>query len=1132
MGDTYDPAQHAFKSAIHEFKSNLKNEELYRQILETTSIDQVYDATDSLQKEQAKKGHLRNLSKIDVYLSRLREYAGVVEVFVQVQPDILALIWGPIKLILQWANVLKQSFDAIVNTLEEIGILLPEFTEMSRIFEDNDRVKEVLVLFFKDILDFYLITLQFFSSSRLKFVFEMLWPSRREKIKMVGDLIKRHTLLMRNKVRLEEIREAHNSRRRDLEHLQLTERVFTQQEYNSVRVHVSPRSYDEDLYRLSESICPRTGRWLFQDKFFQEWINSTASVFKILWLKGIPGSGKTFLAATIINHAKALKSKVLGHNATLFVFLSYKESHTTALSVIHSLIFQLTDDSGTLQTALCQSSRQNMRSSLEVAVGLLESLLRCAGFTFIVVDGIDEIEEVERVALLKRLLQILKSCEGCRILLSSRPESDITAILKDHTVDIEVNKRNSGSVQAYVNNRMAEWFQVKAFDPEFQRGIEGSLAKLAHTANGMFLYARVIFAIIWEIDTLEELRSLLRSPPATLNDAYGRIFDRINQSTNVLLKSKARRILGWVCCAPSPLTRREIEHALIVNSGDIEGEARVVSVLDVVRVCGPMVEVVDDYVQFVHFTAKEYILHNKTLDHITLLDATLSLTTCCITYLCQAHHNEELSREDIGENLLSGAYRLHDFAALFWFELLKQFLILNKTDKLPDDLVDGLESLYDERYDAGHQANAESQDIKAEFDIFGPKLAPLQQMLNNVSGFQMTVANSDYHLGQETRWIHLDPLTNSRISTGIYAQLDRLLCPTAYHERGCACSTIRQNYGPRVFKCGFLRCQSRRHGFKTRSERNSHERHHEQPWKCDVPGCEYSDTGFLTRKWRDYHLQSDHRPEKKATVGVLGDPDEDEIQPLLFDLVGTDNVEAVRALLPRFESLPNSVKDELYVQAAISGSSSMLDLIWPTLWERGKGINDDLSRIATFIAAIRAGNFNSSTWLVAKLRAHASSLHQWSRIYYCGRILAAVVTSESKEMYDNWKAAILSCAIDGIDNREAMRYVSDFTGSLVNVASTTCSVDLARTLLDAGAEVDFRRSSKYLTPLHCAARKSTEEAARLMEFLLHRGADPNTSSKHRKLEDEEGIRQISRWLGYSWDELVEKTMANRKATEN
>lgn len=280
-------------------------------------------------------------------------------------------------------------------------------------------------------------------------------------------------------------------------------------------------------------------------------------------------------------------------------------------------------------------------------------------------------------------------------------------------------------------------------------------------------------------------------------------------------------------------------------------------------------------------------------------------------------------------------------------------------------------------------------------------------------------------------------------------------------------------------------------------------------------------------------------------------------------------MEAVRALLPRFESLPKSVKDELYVQAAISASSSMLDLIWPNPLEPRESYYDGRARVFPFIAAIRAGNFNSSTWLIAKLRGHASSLDYMIRCHYCRKILAAIVTSESKEMYDNWKAAILSCSIDAIDKREVKRYVSEFAGReavtatqnkadrermllffweeinllerldhrylgdiLVNVASTTCSVDLARILLDAGAEVDFRRSSKFFTPLHCAAKKRTEEAARLMEFLLHRGADPNTSSKHRKPEDEEGTRQISRWLGYSWDELVEKTKANRKATEN
>ncbi|KAF6803819.1 NACHT domain protein [Colletotrichum musicola] len=655
----YDTVQQAFESAKRDFKSSLKQEELYRQILETTSIEQVYDATDKLQNEQAKKGHLRNLSKIDVYLSRLREYASVVEVFVQVQPDILALIWGPIKLLLQWANVLKQSFVAIVDALEEIGVLLPEFTEVTRIFQDNARIQEILVLFFKDILDFYMVTLKFFSSSHLKLVFEVLWPSRREKIKMVGELIKRHALLLRNEVQLSDIREAHGARRRQMEHFELTEKVSMEQEYNSIRTHISPRSYDDDLNRLQGSICPGTGNWLLRDKSFWDWMDRSQSASQILWLKGIPRSGKTFLAATIILYTKKLKSEGLKSHGTLFAFLSYKDSQTTALSVIHSLIFQLTAYSGTLQTALCQSSRQDLRGSLDLAAGLFESLLRCAGLVYIVIDGVDEIEERERSRLLEQLLRVSKNCQDYRILLSSRSESDLIAILKDDTVKIEVHQRNSGGVQVYVNHRMAQLFQERAFVPEFQAEIERSLARLAHIAKGMspLLLLHLIFAIIWEIESQRELRELLSCPPESLGDAY--------------------------------------------------------------------------------------ILHDRTSDRIVLSAATLNLTDCCITYLSQAHHDPELPVEEVGFNLRSEAYRFHDFATLFWLELLKRFLVLKETNKLPEDLVDGLENLYSERYRCESQASAESQGSKEGFDIIDPQHAHSQQMLESVSGFQKIADNAD-----------------------------------------------------------------------------------------------------------------------------------------------------------------------------------------------------------------------------------------------------------------------------------------------------------------------------------------------------------------------------------------------------
>ena len=160
-----DPAILHFERAIGEFKKNLKDEALYKEILATTSIDQVYDLAEQIQTEQGKTGHLRHLSKINKYLEKLALYASAIDTFVQVRPDILALIWGPIKLLIQWTSTLGKSQDAIVNIATEIGDLLPEFTDMTALFSHNTRLNDVLSLFFQDILDFYLVTLRFFSLS-------------------------------------------------------------------------------------------------------------------------------------------------------------------------------------------------------------------------------------------------------------------------------------------------------------------------------------------------------------------------------------------------------------------------------------------------------------------------------------------------------------------------------------------------------------------------------------------------------------------------------------------------------------------------------------------------------------------------------------------------------------------------------------------------------------------------------------------------------------------------------------------------------------------------------------------------------------------------------------------------------
>ena len=58
----------------------------------------------------------------------------------------------------------------------------------------------------------------------------------------------------------------------------------------------------------------------------------------------------------------------------------------------------------------------------------------------------------------------------------------------------------------------------------------------------------------------------------------------------------------------TPLQIQEIEQALTVNTTnttDIEQSARVIAKLNIIRICGPILEIVGSHVQYVHFTARE-----------------------------------------------------------------------------------------------------------------------------------------------------------------------------------------------------------------------------------------------------------------------------------------------------------------------------------------------------------------------------------------------------------------------------------------------------------------------------------------------------------------------------------------------
>jgi hypothetical protein len=172
---------------------------------------------------------------------------------------------------------------------------------------------------------------------------------------------------------------------------------------------------------------------------------------------------------------------------TVFAFLSYTAAETTsALSIIHSLIFQLSADDADLQTVICESSRENFESNLDAALGILRTLLlSCIDTVYVVIDGLDEINELQRILLVKHLLEILQGCDEVRICLSSRPEADLKMKLDSKATSIRVDARNAESIQHFVKQWTEDWFERRQIYSQARVDIWRLLAPLAEKSKGV-----------------------------------------------------------------------------------------------------------------------------------------------------------------------------------------------------------------------------------------------------------------------------------------------------------------------------------------------------------------------------------------------------------------------------------------------------------------------------------------------------------------------------------------------------------------------------------------------------------------------------------------------------------------------
>lgn len=213
-----------------------------------------------------------------------------------------------------------------------------------------------------------------------------------------------------------------------------------------------------------------TGLWLIDSHAFLDWRNRSNS---FLWLHGIPGSGKTVLSSTIVEHLRSGTSQA---RLSLYFYFDFNDKKKQTLeNMLRSLVSQLylecPDSRGPLHQ-LRESPQHLSKSSLK---GVLLAMLSRVNDISIVLDALDE--STTRRDLLDWLRDVSET-GSCRVLVTARREQDIESALQcwmrpEDSMNIQEGGV-SGDIRAYVSHAVRSSEELHRWHkmPEVQDEIE------------------------------------------------------------------------------------------------------------------------------------------------------------------------------------------------------------------------------------------------------------------------------------------------------------------------------------------------------------------------------------------------------------------------------------------------------------------------------------------------------------------------------------------------------------------------------------------------------------------------------------------------------------------------------------
>ncbi|KAF1953763.1 hypothetical protein CC80DRAFT_419155 [Byssothecium circinans] len=475
-----------WEAAKARFLEGLTTEEASR-FTSATLENLFYDASSAQKKHTGGSRSWIMQERLASLADGLEDYGKALDVYSNASSLILCPIWGSLRVVLHIASEAGKFQEKVVDMLAHIGDAIPRFRIYQALFGRHERLLSALTDAYLDVLRFCTRTKDFFKRAKKSLskptTREINWKPFRQEFD--ADMIRfhKHQKSVEKEASLAHKIEA--AKAREIELAQRMEGDRRRQRFN-ILTALRTVDYETKHAKLSSLRYIGTNIWVQNNKTYQRWLGSRLST--CLPCYGIPGSGKSVLAASVID---TLADNLDTGSVLCYYYCDYTDADSLDSSyIIASLIKQLL-----LRLPLerinndldCPFKDGRPPPTARASRNFLDRLLREFETVFFVIDALDELSPEHQNYALELIAHFLcTSTPTVKIFVTSRAEErSIKLSLKAHkSIDLSIPE-----VEQDISMFIAEMVDKRAVDQnpilKSSKIKEEVVTTLARGAKGM-----------------------------------------------------------------------------------------------------------------------------------------------------------------------------------------------------------------------------------------------------------------------------------------------------------------------------------------------------------------------------------------------------------------------------------------------------------------------------------------------------------------------------------------------------------------------------------------------------------------------------------------------------------------------